>query len=149
MNSNALIKQNKSARRAATVRAIKLYFKTMAMPMVLLSGILFGTSAYFASFFVEDGDVHVFGMCIFLLMILPFYWVARNNRDISVLRPMVLINSFLYVIYQFAGIIGYSIDDRALRVVPNRIAVAIMPALMLVLIISLYRCRKQYVGKYI
>lgn len=149
MNSNALLKQNKRARRAATLRAIKLYFTTMAIPFVFISAILFGTAAYFASFLAENEDVHFFGLCILFVMILPFYWVARGNREISVLRPMVLINSFLYIMYQWAAIIGYRIDDRALRVIPNRIAVAIVPALMLVLIISLYRCRKQYVGKYI
>jgi hypothetical protein len=149
MHRNEILKQNKRARRAATIRAIKLYFKTMAMPMVLLSALLLGAAAYFASFFVEDRDVNIFGLLILCAMVVPLFWVSRGNREISVMRPMVLIHSFIYIMYQNVNIISYSIDDKALRVIPNRIAVAIVPALMLVLIISLYRCRKQYVGKYI
>jgi hypothetical protein len=149
MNKNEILKQNKRARRTATLRAIKLYFKTMAMPLVLLSALIMGASAYFASFFVENEDVNFFGICTFMVMLLPLFWVARGHNKISVLRPMTVINSFLYMIYQLAAIIGYRIDDKALRVIPNRIAVAIVPALMLILIVSLYRCRKQYVGKYI
>lgn len=149
MNSNELLKQNKRARRAATVRAIKLYFKTMAIPFVLATAILLTVSVYFGSLFIENEDLHFFGFCILLVMAIPFYWVARGQSKISVLRPMVLINSFIYIMYQWSHIFTYCIGDKALRAIPNRIAFAILPGLMLVLIISLYRCRKQYVGKYI
>lgn len=149
MHSNDIIKQNRRAKRASIIRALKLYFKTMAMPVVLLSALLMGTLTYYTSFYVENEDVNMLGVYIYGVMAIPLFWVARGNSKISVLSPMVLINSVLFMMYQWAAIIGYRVDDRALRVIPNRIAVAIVPALMLVLIVSLYRCRKQYVGKYI
>lgn len=149
MHSNEILKQNKRARRTATLKAIKLYFKTMVMPSVVLAAIIMGALSYFASFLVENEDLYISGLYALLVMLIPLFWVSRGNRDISVLRPMVLINSFLYLLYQGSNIFYYRIDDKALRIIPTRIAITVVPALMLVLIISLYRCRKQYVGKYI
>lgn len=146
---NDILKQNRRAKWTATIRALKLYFKTMAMPVVLLSALLMGTVAYYASFFVENEDVNMYGLYVIVVMAIPAMWFGRKNKELSVMRPLILVYSVLFNLHQFSQIISYRIDDRALRVIPRRIAFAILPALLLVLIISLYRCRKQYVGKYI
>ncbi|PZR21282.1 MAG: hypothetical protein DI539_08460 [Flavobacterium psychrophilum] len=146
---NDILKQNRRAKWTATIRALKLYFKTMAMPMVLLSAVLMGTVAYYASFFVENEDVNMYGLYVIVVMVIPAMWFGRKNKELSVMRPLVLIYSVIFNLHQISQIISYRIDDKALRVIPRRIAFAILPALLLVLIVSLYRCRKQYVGKYI
>lgn len=146
---NDILKQNRRAKWTAVLRAIKLYFRTMAMPLVLLSALLIGTAAYYASFFVENEDVNMYGLYIIMAMAIPAMWFGRKNKELSVMRPLILIYSIIFNLHQISQIISYSIDDRALRIIPRRIAFAILPALLLVLMVSLYRCRKQYVGKYI
>ncbi len=144
-----LLAQNKKAKRTAIIRAVKHYFKTMATPLVFLLAAFLGIAIYRASYFVEDGDITFFGSCILLVMIVPLLWVGRKNRALSVMRPMVLIHSALYSLHQLVVIASCSIDDRALRTMLFRINISVTPALLLVLIISLYQCRKQYAGKYI
>lgn len=131
------------------MRAVKQYFKTMAAPAVFLSAAFLGIAIYYASYFVEAGDINFLGSCILLVLIVPLLWVGRKNRALSVMRPMVLMHTAIYSLHQMATMVGYRVDDRGLMATIFRINISVTPALMLILIISLYRCRKQYVGKYI
>ena len=149
MNKLRLLEQNKKAKRTAILRAIKLYFKTLVQPWIFILTLLMAVSVYYASFFLEDRDVHFYGMYLFFVLIIPLFWVAKGHKKISVLRPMVMINSFLYSMYQFVIIAAYSIESDHAMAFARRINISLISPLMLVLLISLYRCRKQYVGKYI
>lgn len=149
MHRIQLIKQNKNAKKAAIVRAIKLYFKTMAMPLVSVSAILMAVSVYYGSFYVEDDDINFLGMGILILLLFPMMWFGRKNQKLSVMRPLVLIHTVIYTMYQFGEIISYSAESDEQMFLIRRIIVSVMPAFMLVLAVSLYQCRKQYVGKYI
>lgn len=149
MHKKELLEFNKKAKRTAILRAVKFYFKTMVTSLGFASGMMMFLGVYYTSFFVEDGDVNFLGGCVMLALCFPMLWFGRKNRSISVMRPLALIPSILFNMSQMVGIATYSIDDRALRVIPIRISISVVTSLMIIVMISLYRCRKQYVGKYI
>lgn len=149
MNRIQLLEQNKRAKHNAILRAMKLYFKTLVTPLVLVLAVLIAVSIYYGSFYIEDNDIHFFGMLILMVLLVPMIWFSRKNKKLSVMRPMVLIQSVLYSAYQLSIIAAYSIESDDLMAFARRITISIISALMLVLAISLYKCRKQYVGKYI
>lgn len=144
-----LLEHNKKAKRTAILRAIKLYFKTMAIPLVLASAVIIAVLVYYASSFVESNDIHFLGMCVLIVLLFPMIWFSRKNKKLSVMSPMVLIHSVLYSAYQLGIIAAYSIESDDVMAFARRIIISVISALMFVLVISLYRCRKQYVGKYI
>jgi|GEM_PF-1623785 len=149
-NRIQLIKQYNKTKRLAVVSAIMQFFKTLVTPYVFALATVLALVIYFSSKYIfENEDINFFGLCVLFVMLIPLLWFARNNRDISVMRPMALIQTFLYFAYQSISIVTYSIDHRNLRILPLRLAASVIPALMFVLIISLYRCRKHYAGKYI
>ena len=150
MNRLQLLKQYSTAKKAAILRAIGYYFKTMLSPVAWLSGAALFLILYFGSvYYIDDRDITTYGGLVWLIMMLPLFWLGRGHKKISVLRPMVLLQTLFYFIYQSVVIASYSIDDRVLRTVPIRISASLTPALMLVLLISVYRYRKQYAKQYI
>jgi len=149
MHTLQLLEQNKKAKRTAILRAIKLYFKTLAQPLFFFLAALMAVSIYYGSFYIDDRDIHSYGMYLLMGLILPQIWFGRKHKEFSVMRPMVLIQTVLYSIYQFGIIMAYSIESDEGMAFARRIDISVISSLMFVLVISLYRCRKQYVGKYI
>jgi len=150
LNKISLIKQYRKTKWTAIIRAISYYFKTMFSPVVFLLAATLFFAFYFGSIiYIDNAEIIFFGQCAWLVMLPAFYWLARDNKKLSVLKPMVAIQSILYIFQQWITIWTYSIEDRQLRILPLRISSCIVPALVLVLLISLYRYRKQYACKYI
>ncbi|MFD2602373.1 hypothetical protein [Flavobacterium suzhouense] len=146
---NDILKQNRRAKWTAVLRAVKLYFRTMAMPVVLLSAVSASVLTYYASFLVDERELNSMGFYVLIPLILPIMWFGRKNKELSVMSPMVVMFSVIFNLYQVGGIISYSAENDAMMFFIRRISIAMVPAFTLVLIISLYLCRKQYVGKYI
>ncbi|MDV6167714.1 hypothetical protein R1T16_04710 [Flavobacterium sp. DG1-102-2] len=150
MNRLQLIKQYRAAKLTAIVSAIKFYLKTMLSPVAFLSGSALFLALYFGSvYYIDDRDITMFGSLVWFIMTLPLFWLGRDHKKISVLRPMVLLQTVFYFSYQTVIIASYSIGNRVVRTILIRISASLTPALMLVLLISLYRYRKQYAKQYI
>lgn len=150
INRLQLLEQNKKAKRTAMLRAMKYYFRTLfSIAGITLGAITFILVYFIGLNFIDPLDLHLFGMGVWMLFIVPMLWLSRKSKALSVMRHLLLIQSFLYVIYNFGILFSHAIENRESRIVPQCLSIAITAALMLVVTISLYRCRKQYVGKYI
>lgn len=149
-NKLSILKQNEIAKKAAKKKALKLYFKTMAGPMVIAAAmVMFAIVYYCAQYYMDGFSLSLYGNYVLLVLIVPFAIVSWKNKKISLLRSMVKIYSSLYIGNQIVMIVTLLIENDAARMLPQRISISFMAALMLVVMVSLYRCRKQYVGKYI
>lgn len=150
MNKLSILKQNEIAKKAAKKKALKLYFKTIAEPMVITAAmVMFAIVYYCAQFYMDRFSLSLYGNYVLLVLIVPFAIVSWKNKKISLLRSMVKIYSSLYFGNQIVMIVTLLIENDAARMLPQRISISFMAALMLVVMVSLYRCRKHYVGKYI
>lgn len=150
MNKLSILQQNEIAKKAAKKKALKLYFKTMAEPMVIaVAVVMFTIVYYFAQYYMERFSLSLYGNYVLMVLIVPFAIVSWKNKKVSLLRSMVKIYSSLYIGNQIVMIVTLFIENDAVRMLPQRISISFMAALMLVVMVSLYRCRKHYVGKYI
>ncbi|RDI07952.1 hypothetical protein [Flavobacterium sp. AG291] len=150
MNKLSILQQNEIAKKAAKKKALKLYFKTMAEPMVIaVAVVMFTIVYYFAQYYMERFSLSLYGNYVLMVLIVPFAIVSWKNKKVSLLRSMVKIYSSLYIGNQIVMIVILFIENDAVIMLPQRISISFMAALMLVVMVSLYRCRKHYVGKYI
>lgn len=150
MNRLQLLEQNKKAKRTAAVRALKYYFKTLFSIVGITSAVVIFSAMYFIALnFIDPQDLMTFGLGVWLLFFIPMAWITRKAKTISVMRHLLFIQSFLYALYNFGMLFSHAIENRESRVAPQCLSIAVTTALMLVVIISQHRCRKQYVGKYI
>lgn len=150
MNRDELLEQNKTAKKTAKSRALKYYFKTLALPgsMALLV-VVFAAVFFCAQYYMDRFDLSMYGNCVLLILIIPFAIVSWNSKKISLMRAIVQLLTYLYLGNIFVHLITSFIDDDEARKLPQRFSISFMAAFMVVLMISLYRCRKQYIGKYI
>ncbi|MFD2602372.1 hypothetical protein [Flavobacterium suzhouense] len=122
----------------------------MAESMVIAAAmVMFTMVYYFAQYYMERFSLSLYGNYVLMVLIVPFAIVSWKNKKISLLRSMVKIYSSLYIGNQIVMIVTLLIENDAARMFPQRISISFMAALMLVVMVSLYRCRKHYVGKYI
>lgn len=145
-----LLEQNEKAKKTARLRAVKYYFKTLSMPFSLtVFTIVFLVVYFYAKYFVERFDLRLYGSCMLLAVLPPLVIAGWNNKKVSMMRSMVKIHTALYLIYITVMLLCALPHERDARILPQRYCISITAGLMAVLAISLYRCRKQYVGKYI
>ncbi|MHA3788470.1 hypothetical protein ACX0HA_09695 [Flavobacterium hauense] len=150
MNRLQLLEQNKKAKRTAVSRAIKQYLDTLKTPMAFIpAGMVFAAAYFFAQFYMDGFDLGMYGSCILFILIVPFAIVSWKNKRISVMRVMVQFYSYIYLGNMAVTLTASFIENDAERMHPQRISISFMAALITVLIISLYRFRRKYVGKYI
>lgn len=150
INKDELLEQNKKAKRTAITRALKYYLKTLLLPgSMALFVVVFAAVFFCAQYYMDRFDLSMYGNCVLLILIIPFAIVSWNSKKISLMRAIVQLLTYLYLGNIFVHLITSFIDDDEARKLPQRFSISFMAAFMVVLILSLYSCRKQYVGKYI
>lgn len=145
-----LLNQYAEAEKTAKQRAFKYYFKTLLLPISIASfTVVFAIAYYCAQYYMDRFTLSSYSSYVTLTLILPFALVSRKNKKVSFMRAMVYINGYFYCGNIMLLLVTAFIEQDPIRMLLQRISISLMAGLMSVLIISLYRCRKQYVGKYI
>ena len=144
-----LLEQNKKAKKWSILSAVSYFWKTFRKPSSLLLFISVFIVAYlFTATITDYYNLVYYTNWSLLAFSIPVFWVGRKNKKVSVLSSVVQLWGVFYSIYNLVSMTFASLD-RELRIIPQRYCTAVILAVTAVLIVSIYQCRKQYVGKYI
>ena len=149
-NRLSLVKQYKKLKRQAIVKAFKLYLRIIKRPVnagIFLS--VFVVMNFTAKKFIEAHDITFFTQMVLLVIAIPFIWLIRDNKRISVMRALTQGYGWLYCIYLYLNLFIMRVEDDKFSASLTRYNGATFIAFLIVLLISLYSYRKQYVEKYI
>lgn len=150
INRFNLIKQYKKLKRQAVIKAFKLYLRILKQP--LNAGIfasVFIVINYTIKNFIADYDINLFTLMVLIALLTPFIWFIRGNKRISVMRSLTQGLGWLNCIYLWFNVFIVNIENDRVSALIMRYNSSAFIALMIVLLISIYSCRKQYAGKYI
>lgn len=149
-NWHQLIVQYKKATSWRMFRALKYYWKVLMEPSsVVLFTILF-VGTYILTQFAEDThDITYYTFFPIMALFLPLIWVAQKSKKVSTLRSVVQLHGAFYCLYAWSTLICDIIIDRGDRLPSHRFLTAFYMASLVILLIAVFRCRKQYIGKYI
>lgn len=150
LNRNQLISQYKRATRWRMLRALKLFWKTLIEPvsLVLFTGLFVGI--YILTQFAKDThDLAHYAFFPLMALYVPLFWMARENKKVSILRSAVQLYGAFCCLYLWSKLISDIIINRGDSIEAHRFLVALSLSAMVIQLIAIYRCRKQYAGKYI
>lgn len=149
-NRLKLIKQYKKSKRQAIARAFKYCWKIFRKPLSLAIFVsAFMAMNFYLKNFVEDYDIMFFTYMVLFVILVPFFWFVRGNKLISVLRRLVQGYGFLCCLYAWLNLGIKRMDNENLSIMLLRYNASVFIALMIILLYSVYNCRKQYLEKYI